>query len=156
METIIESSTTENILNIWFYLNPLFLTLSSWKENQTYIIEIQHSNSISICMILHVSNKSELITVSFMKMLSIIFNDLNLKMKYINIYFNSWVTYISGFFFSFQPFSKVRHSPSLYLQMFKAMSITSASSSGNALITRCLTNKKRCLQNHSHFFLYLQ
>lgn len=97
-------------------------------------------------MILHVSNKSELITVSFMKMLSIIFNDLNLKIKYINIYFNSWVTYISGFFFSFQPFSKVRHSPSLYLQMFKAMSITSASSSGNALITRCLTNKKRCLQ----------
>lgn len=45
---------------------------------------------------------------------------------------------ISGFFFSFQPFSKVRHSPSLYLQMFKAMSITSASRSGNAPITRCL------------------
>lgn len=45
---------------------------------------------------------------------------------------------ISGFFFSFQPFSKVRQSPSLYLQMFSAMSITSASRSGNAPITRCL------------------
>lgn len=52
-------------------------------------------------MILYVLNKFELIIVSFMKMLFIIFNDLNLEIKYINIYFNSWVIYISGFFFSF-------------------------------------------------------
>lgn len=152
METILESSTTENLFKYLILPESSVFDLELLKRKSN----LYYKNSISICMILHVSNKSELITVSFMKMLSIIFNDLNLKIKYINIYLNSWVTYISGFFFSFQPFSKVRHSPSLYLQMFKAMSITSASSSGNALITRCLTNKKRCLQNHSHFFLYLQ